>query len=247
MNFDILKISKQVADELVSAWSGEGGAFIRTPVLYPGGTTVVVRIESTGSQFLVSDMGGGYREADLMCASDLYSRHAKKVAKFYEVKFDGHSLFVLQVERDRLAAAVATIAACSQEAVQHLSHRLASKRVKGIDDRLYDRLVHVFSRHKVERGPRIRGATGNLHKFSSLVLADGNKIIYEPVSTNLSSINSAVTRFYDVSLLDEAPKRVAYVRDKNAFGPKLTLVSAVASVIQEDVSDDIIERLAAAA
>ena len=245
MTIDILDISRQVAGELMRVWAGEGGAFIRTPVLYPGGSTVVVRIEPDGNQFFVSDMGGGYCEADLMSATSLYTRHARKVAKSYGVGFDSHSLFVLKVERDRLSGAVATIAACSQEAVQHISYRLATWRAKDVGERLHDRLVNVFSLSRVKRNPDIQGSTGNVHRFSSLVQTDGRSVIYEPVAAHASSINSAVTRFFDVSRLDDAPRRVAYVRNKEAFGGKLTLIATMASVVQEDAPDETIQRLAA--
>jgi hypothetical protein len=108
---------ENAARELVSVEFHNGSAFIRTPILYPSGSTVVVRVDDNGKSYFVSDFGMGYQEADLMEASLIYGRHARTIAEMAGIRFDSEAFFVIEVSREQLAGAIATIANCSQEAV----------------------------------------------------------------------------------------------------------------------------------
>jgi hypothetical protein len=49
----------EVAKEIIATEHRTGGSFIRTPLMYPSGTSVVVRIEEGENRFFVSDFGLG--------------------------------------------------------------------------------------------------------------------------------------------------------------------------------------------
>ena len=124
---------REIVDEVVRTLAVANhepdGSYVRTPVLYPGGSMVVVRItEERQERYLVSDLGLGQMESDMMGAAAIFARVAPRVAENAGVSFDHQAFFVLEVGREQLVGVVATIASCSQEAVQLTAFRLAEKR-----------------------------------------------------------------------------------------------------------------------
>ena len=67
------------------------GSFIRTPLLYPSGSTVVVQVAQGEGRFFVSDFGLGYQESDLYGAGAFYVRHARPIAENAGVGFDNQA------------------------------------------------------------------------------------------------------------------------------------------------------------
>jgi hypothetical protein len=133
------------------------------------------------------------------------------------------------------------------EAVQLTAQKLSEKRHEDGTDRLYRRLVSVFTRARVSRDVEVLGASTTTWPVATLVSVNEHQAIFEPVAANHISIASAVTKFYDISQLEDSPSRVAVVRTKAALGTKLGVLSAAARVIEEDASDSVLERLAVAA
>src|SRR5262245_53337013 len=70
-----------VAREIAAAEHRAGGSYVRTPLLYPGGANVVVRIEQGDGRFFVSDIGLGHQEAELMGAGSMYAKPARIIAE----------------------------------------------------------------------------------------------------------------------------------------------------------------------
>jgi hypothetical protein len=233
-----------VARALVDVRHAHDASFISLPVMYPSGSLVIVRIDPHhDGRFLVSDMGMGFEEADIMGAGRLFTHSASVVAVRAGVHFDRHT-FSIGIRREQLVGAVSVIAACSQEAVQLATFRLEEKKKADAADRLYERLYHLFSSAKVERDATVVGASNTPWTFTALVRADGHKAVYEPVSDHHNSVASALTKFIDLNQLEHPPARIAVVRKKAALGTKLALISMAANVVEEDVSDETLERLA---
>src|SRR4051794_21294640 len=109
----IKEVVDAVAREIVATDHRAAGSFIRTPLLYPGGATVVVRIEQGDARFFVSDIGLGHQEAEMMGAGSMYAKPARVIAEEAGVRFDNQAFFVLETSRDQLPGAVVTIANCS--------------------------------------------------------------------------------------------------------------------------------------
>jgi hypothetical protein len=233
-----------VARALVDVRQANGASFISLPVLYPGGSLVVVRIDPHhDGHYLVSDMGMGFQEAELMGAGRLFAHSAPSVAVRSGVHFDRQT-FSIGVRRERLVGAVSVIAACSQEAVQVAAFRLDEKKRADAADRLCERLYRLFTPGKVERGATVVGASNTPWTVTALVRADGHKAVYEPVSEHANSVASALTRFVDINQLEHPPARIAVVRKKELLGTRLALISTTANVVEESVSDQTLERLA---
>jgi hypothetical protein len=55
---------ESVARALVSTDHRVGGSYIRTPLMYPSGSTVVIRVEEGDQRFFISDVGLGHQEAE---------------------------------------------------------------------------------------------------------------------------------------------------------------------------------------
>lgn len=246
----------QVARDLVATEHHVGGSFIRIPLLYPSGATVVVRVEAGDGRYFVSDWGLGYQETDLYGAATFYARHARTIAEKSGVGFDNQSFFVTEASREQLAGAVVTIGNCSQEAAMRAADSLAEKTFEDSKDRLYERLVGIFAakanvRSKiVTKNVKFIGYSTTEWPIATLVRPEGShrQIIFEPVTKHHNSVASATMKFHDIALLGkEAPARVAVVHNKKDLGTYLGVLSQAAEVIEDDVSDASIIKLAKAA
>src|SRR5262245_4308689 len=245
-----------VARALVATDHDVNGSFIRTPLAYPSGSLVVVRVDQADdNRLFVSDLGLGYQEADLAGAASFYTRHARTIAEKAGVGFDNQAFFVMEAARDQLAGAVVTIANCSQEATVRAADSLAEKTFEDSKERLYERLVAVFQKKTptsrvVTKNAKIVGQSSTEWQIATLVRPPGavRPTIFEPVTKHHLSVASAAMKFSDIARLGaDAPGRVAMVHDKKEFGTLLGVLSQSANVVDDDVPDSTIERLAMAA
>jgi hypothetical protein len=237
-----------VAQELVGIDYHSGAAFVRTPLMYPSGANVVIRVTESPTNFYVTDLGLGYQEAELMGTSLVYARHARPIAENAGVKFDSEAFFVFEATREQLAGAIATIANCSQEAVALAAYKMAERRASDLGEELYTRLVRIFSAPKVAKNAQMYGASNIEYHVAALVRTDDKRpAIFEPVANHPTSIAFANSKFHDFALLEQPPIQIAVVRKKKELGTYHNLLAQVAHVIETDVSDDRIVRLAKAA
>jgi len=235
-----------VARALASVRHAHDASFISLPVLYPSGSMAVVRVDPHHDGcYLVSDMGLGFEEADLMGAGRLFLSAASAVALRAGVHFDRQSFF-LGVRREQLVGAVSVIAACSQEAVHLAAFRLDEKKKADAADRLCERLLRLFTSARVERGATVIGASNTPWTVTALVRTEEHRAVYEPVSEHASSVASVLTKFIDLTQLDHPPARIAVVRSKSLLGTRLALMATAANVVEETVSDQTLGRLALA-
>jgi len=237
----------QVARDLVTADHRSGFSFIKTPLRYPGGASVVIRVGDSYPNYFVTDFGAGYDEAEMMGGSAVYSRNAPAIAESAGIGFDQHSFFVIKASRDQLPGAVVTVANCSQEAVGLTALRLAERRFGDDTEVLYRRLVSVFPRDRVAKDAEVVGRSNTKWHVATIVLGDSEQTIFEPVSNHHSSVFAATTKFNDISKIGNAPRRVAVVRKKAELNTFLAVLSENADVIEQDVPNDTLLRLASAA
>jgi len=234
----------KVARALSEVRHDADASYISLPILYPSGAMVVVRLERhQADHFLVSDAGFGFAEADAMGAGRLFTHSAPAVAARSGIHLDHHA-FVVAVRQDRLPGAISVIAACSQEAVQLAAFRLDEKKRTDAADRLCERLFRLFTPANVTRGAEMRGASNTPWTVTALVQIDHHRAVYEPISEHAASVASAMTKFVDLNHLESPPARIAVVRSKAALDTKLALIATAAHVVEEDVSDQTLERLA---
>ncbi|MDR3413895.1 MAG: hypothetical protein P4L87_23525 [Formivibrio sp.] len=243
-------VMAEVAQQLVAVDQHGTEAFVRVPLLYPSGASVVVRVREEGDTFFVSDFGMGWDEVEMMGASArIYSRHAKIIAENAGVHFDERAFFVLRVSKPQLVGAIVTIANCSQESAAQVAYALAEKRTVDENDVLYTRLKAVFEPRmaRVERGAILKGASTHDWPVGSLVISNENRTVFEAVTNYATSVAKVVTEFGDLGRLDGAPARVAVVKSKSELGTYLGLLSPVGNIIESKLADSHITKLVRAA
>ncbi len=228
---------EKVSRQLVSVQHSHGFSLVSTPLLYPGGSSVVIRIMNDGASFFVTDYSMGYAEAEMMGASPIFARHARIVAERVGVGFDNHAFFVMRVPSEKLAAAIVIVANCSQETVYIAAHKAAERRATDDAEALYQRLITVFSPNAVARNVEIEGLSQTKWTVANLVREDGARTIFEPVSNHHTSVFAVTTKFHDIAQLEDAPRRIAVVRNKSDLKTWLGVLSQASNVIERGVAD----------
>jgi hypothetical protein len=246
-NNDFRATIESATRALINTEFRDGSAYISTPILYPSGSTVVVRVVDNGKTYFVSDIGMGYQEAELMGASLIYGRHARTIAENAGIPFDSEAFFVIEASREQLPGAIAMVANCSQEAVALAAYKLADRRAADLAEALYERLVRIFTEKKVAKNASVIGASNTEYNVAALVTAEKKPAVFEAVANHPSSIVFADSKFHDLALLETPPISIAMVRKKKKLGTYHNLLAQVAHVIETDVSDERIGRLARAA
>lgn len=239
------KAIDEVSRQIVAADHREGLSYLKTPLLFPSGSSIVVRIVDAFPDFLVSDHGAGYDEAELMGASGSYARYARAVAESAGIGFDQHAFFVTKATRQQLAGAVVTVANCALEAATIAAYKLSERRQSDQAEALYRRLVSVFPNRPVAKDVSIRGQSNTEWHVALMVQSDGKRTLFEPVSNHHTSVFAASTKFHDIAAAEDAPGRVAVVRNKADLKTYLAVLSQAADVIERNAPDRTLIRLVA--
>jgi len=240
------ELMESVASQLVGIEHRPDGAFITTPLMYPSGSMAVVRVYVLGhDRHFVTDMGMGYLEAEMMGTSLIYARNATPIAQQAGLDFDHHAFSLVEVSHHQLPGAIVTIANASERAVALAAYKQSEKRIAEDEERLYERLVKVFTPVHVDRDVPIVGASNTSWRVANVVKLDGKLTVFEPVSRHPNSITTATTKFHDLARLDDPPNRVAVVENKERLGTYLGVLSQAADVITRDAPDKTLKRLAA--
>lgn len=235
-----------VASRLARAEHFAGFSCISTPLLFPSGGTVSIRVSRSFDGFLVTDFGFGAEEADLIGGKHYYSRIAQRVAEAANVGFDQHSFFVLQVSEAQLPGAVSVVANCVHEAVTKTFYKVEERRVRDDGDRVYDRLSNIFNPRFIARNVSIIGSSNHEWQFDTgVTLSDGSLVLFESVSKHHSAIFPAVAKFHDVARSEHAPRRTAVIGKRETYGDYVSLLSQAASVVELTAPDDVYRKIAA--
>lgn len=239
---------ESVARELVMFDHDKAGTFIQTPLLYGGGSGVVIRIEPAADRYFVSDFGLGAQEAHLLGATpSQYANCGKKVADSSGIGFDQHSFFVLEASREQLAGAIVAVANCSQTAVAIIAYKVAEKQAADEKELLFRRLVEVFSPSAVAKDAVVKGASSTPWEISALVRLPHSLSAFEPVRNHANSIASVAMKFNDIALMENGPRRFAIVKSKKELGTYLGVLAQVSDVLEDKVANDVLRKLASAA
>ena len=240
-------IAEEVARSLASSVSVSGGQFIRTPLLYPSGSSAVVRIDGSANRFFVSDNGMGYEEAMMFNAPFGYAAVARALVKDTQIGFDSRSFFVAESAADELVGVVGAIANCSQRAVIETVIKHEVRKRDADRAMLLERLQSVFGVPRVEKDIVIRGASTVEWEVTARVIARGNVVsIFDYARPHKNSVSSAVAKFHDIARLEAPPRRIVTVRDYAGMGNFVGLLSQAANVIElEKTPDEVLRRLAA--
>ena len=230
---------------LVSTAHMPEGSYVTTPLLYPSGSSVVVRVSGGQDRFFVTDFGLGRTEAEMMGGERIFSRSAYQIAATAGVGFDQNAFFAIEVARDRIAGAITAIASCSLEAVVMTAFRISERASNAASEVLVDQLEAAFGQPAVLRHDKVIGASNHEWEFSASVTVRERKSLFEVATKHPNSVAAVSTKMNDVARLERAPKRVVMVHRKAEFGTLLGVLSHNASIIEDSISIDQIRRLAA--
>jgi hypothetical protein len=243
----LAEIAEQVAIGLSKASMLAGRAFIRTAVLFPSGSTVVVVIhDEGGGKFRISDLGQGLEEADMLGISPAFRSQATEVAARTGIVFDGHAFLLTGAVADQLVGAVMAVANASSRALERAMVGSENRRSGAAVEKLVARLTHIFPRAVVAREVKFRGDSTHAWDFDATVTTKSGRAVFDIVTPHPTSIAFAATKFQDLARLDDAPARFAIVRRKASFGDLLVVIAQAAQVMEDDAPDSVFKRALAA-
>ncbi len=204
----IAAIAEQVARSLASSMRVGGAYHIQTPLLYPSGSSVVVRIDGSSDRFFVSDFGMGYEEVSMLTSALGYGVIARALIRGTGVGFDNRSFFVAEATSDDLVGVVSAIANCSQRAVIETVIKHEVKKYDSDRAILIERLEFAFGKKRVERDIVIRGASLVDWEVTAQVVNDNVMSIFDYAKAHKNSVSSTVAKFHDIARLEHAPRRL---------------------------------------
>jgi hypothetical protein len=226
-------IAEEVAKGLATSETVGGSAFVSTPLLYPGGTAVVVRMDQiTDDRYFVTDAGMGHKEAGFLGAtSRLFAPIAREAANRFGVRFDQDSFFEVDTTREDLVAAVTAIANASRTAVERVAYRLAERTDALVRETMRERLINTFGKDRIRSRWEELGDSHEQHEFSAAVLANTKAVaLFEVVTPSPQSANAAVTKFVDVGDRQDRPQLIAVLSDRPKT-PHLRIIGRTANLI----------------
>jgi hypothetical protein len=230
--FDAEAAAAEVARALVSTQTVQGRAYITTPITYPTGSHVIVRLDGMGDRWFVSDDGCGSLEAELMNAMATFRRVAPQVAERAGVAFDRRALFVVEATRSELSGAVVSVANATAEAVRRTAMRVEEIHYAA-SRALFDERVHAtFRDETIIQQPTIAGISGRQWEFSAGIERSGAVImLLDLVRPRPHAVYATVSKFIDVRPTNSNCKGAAILADVNRTDPHLVgLLSRVAGV-----------------
>ena len=222
-------VAQSVAQALVGTSIKGGSAFISTPLLYPSGAHVVVRMDGAGERWFVSDDGYAQLEAEMLGGLATFRRQAGPIADRAGVLFDERCFFVSEVERDALAGAVITIYNVSKQVVERTAFTIEERRVAISRDVFEQRLVAAFGTGAISHNIPIIGASGKEWEVDVGITSDSRiERLFEFVTPRSTSIAAAVMKFTDIRAAENAPRTAAVLSDRSRT--EATLVSLLSRV-----------------
>jgi len=228
---ELAHILPLVSGELLSSAVDGNEAIMSLPQLYPGGAPIVVRFRHDGDTFIVSDQGGAYLQAEQLGGLSHFNRIAHSVAKDHYIKFDGNMMFAVEVPRDWLPNAIIQTASASQRAVQLTAERAVEEREQSFKIKLQHQLRETY-RKKVAFDVDVVGRSTRRYHFAAMLRGGEDWSVFDLVTPHHVSINSAFVKFSDVKRLEEAPKRVAVLTDREKMNSgDISLISESANFV----------------
>lgn len=236
-NLSIERTAAEVARALVKVSAREEAVRLSLPLLYPGGSMVGVELARLRDGFLVSDAGAARREAGLLGGERAFNRIAQEVAKRFGVRYDHNMIFDLDVAEPHLVAAVMAVANAAKTAVENTAIHLASAEHADYRAYLWDRLQDAYGVRAIKREPIQFKGSSEQWDFDAGIQIGGKLVLFEVVTPNANSVNSAVTKFLDVMDLGErsAPNRVSVLTNRDKT-PRLLVLGRTSRILPADAS-----------
>lgn len=197
-----------VARQLVrTTVTGKDGTIVM-PMVYLGGSPIVIHVRQDGDEFVVTDQGRASYQAEIMGAGDIFLRVARHAATAAGVEFDGQAVFAIRVPINWLANAVIFVATASRQALEMAAERLTVDVEETLRERLKVALKETF-RGQAIFDVTIPGASSKARNFTGLVQVGERRTLFDVVMSSPVSVSFSIVKFQDVAQLETPPGRVA--------------------------------------
>lgn len=207
----------------------ETGVIVSMPVTYPSGASVNLEVRLQDKTAFVSDIGGGFNEADMYGAGRYFYNEAKRIAVELGIKFDGQDMFVARAPIDALAGVLTIVANASATAAKFAARRQAERAEADSKDELFSRLSRVYRGQDVAQDVELIGASNHKWRIAVMVADGDRRALFEPVSNHYVSIVGASAKFHDFAKLEIPPSRVAVVKSRQDLGDFFGVISSAAT------------------
>lgn len=212
------------------------------PVLYPSGALVTMTVEEIGNKFLVTDNASAFREAEQIGAERGFASHAKTISHAFDVEFDGRKFFSYASNEEQLSGTIMSVANCAARSIAETCASLTFTYYDDLKEHLGEELRKAFG-NAVNENVSIKGASGDSYEMDYMVQAEGKLACFNAVTPHHSSLGATLISFQDLTLLEKPPIKVAAIRSAASFGPKISVLSSVANVIDSDTTEDQVREL----
>jgi hypothetical protein len=240
----LAETADEIAQGLGTASVMGDRAFIRTPILFPSGTSVVVVLrKDRNGRFRLSDLGQGHEEARDLGITETFLAQATEVASRGGIGFDGHAFAVADLSKDQLVGATIAIANASSRALERALERADIRPADAAVAGFAGRLGQLFPAATIAREWEVRGESTHVWQVDVLFETPGRRAIFDFVSGHPASIALSACKFADIARLDDPPARFAVTRCKADIGDLLPVIGQSASVIQDDIGDAALQRV----
>lgn len=225
---------------------GNSEGLISTPVLFPSGTHVTVRVVLERSRCLITDDGAAFAEADMMGAIPTFRRAAREIANEFGIRFNNFEIFEADAALENAAGFIAIVADASRRAIERTAERIAERLNFEVKASVYDRLVDVFGVERVSEDVELSGASTHAWTVDALVRTERSEIVVALASPAPNSVSSTYIKLDDIRRLDGGPRTVAALTMRSSFkADQIAILGRTAKLIDIDAEPAEFRRLAA--
>jgi hypothetical protein len=203
---DLRRIAAEIAARLAYARVEGSDVIIQTPIAFPSGRQIGVKLLGGPTLFTITDDGATMREAELMGAEDICRREARKVAKELDLTFNDWELFEAKAPADRLPGFTSIVANAAALTLMRTADKFAERFDLRRKEELSIRLGRVFGAANVAKDVDVIGASAKSWQFDAQVaLPSGRRGLFSVVTPSATSIAFAYSKLDDVSRVQPAP------------------------------------------
>lgn len=239
---------RQIADEVARglAYGKTVGSdvYVQTPVAFPSGRNVGLRLLGGPIEFTITDDGLAMREAELMGAEDICRREARKVAKDFDLHFNEWELFEIKAPVDRLVGLTSLVANAVGLTLTRTCYKFAERFEARRRDDLAARLSRIFGDSKVAKSADFGGVARSWTFDARVDLPSGRPGLFSIVTPAPISVAFAYSKLDDVSRLDRPPFLAAVLESGVDAGDKALLSRPARKLFLVTDPDDDFRRAA---
>lgn len=234
-----------IAQGLVRVRERGASPLIQTPVLYPSGRMVGIRLLGGPDRYTITDDGGAMAEAEMIGAEDLCREEARKIAERYQLRFNRWELFEAEAPASLLSSFIAIVANASAETMLRTTDALTKRIERAKREQLAERLERIFGTRRVDKHPLVHGSSTKEWRFEAAVaMPAGQRALFALVTPAPASVAWGYAKIDDVSRVEGAPLISAVTEGRLAPEDRALIGRAARHVFSVNDTDDVLRSAA---